>query len=406
MQKLFNENVCSDVPQLRFPEYTENWVQVQIKNVAKVIGGGTPKTDVNEYWNGNIRWFTPSEVGKSKYIEDSEKHITEKGLKNSSAKLLPKNSILLSSRATIGQMSISLYESSTNQGFQSLVSTKNICNEFLYYLLFLYKKEFIKKASGSTFLEISKNEIEKTKIKIPSFNEQEKIADFLSVVDKKIELMEKKYNILNKYKKGVMQKLFNENVCSEELIPNLRFNEFHKNWFKYKIKEIGTVKTGKTPSTANKSYFNNGNIIWVTPGDISNKKFVNESSRYLTEEGLKKSIKLPKNAILVTCIGTIGKICMINKKGSCNQQINAIIPNEKYNPHFIYYVIEKNSPKFKLYAGNTATPIINKKFFENLSFYFPSINEQNKIGKFLSLIDKKIELMESNMIKAVDGVLI
>lgn len=181
----------------------------------------------------------------------------------------------------------------------------------------------------------------------------------------------------------------------EELIPNLRFNEFHKNWFKYKIKEIGTVKTGKTPSTANKSYFNNGNIIWVTPGDISNKKFVNESSRYLTEEGLKKSIKLPKNAILVTCIGaTIGKICMINKKGSCNQQINAIIPNEKYNPHFIYYVIEKNSPKFKLYAGNTATPIINKKFFENLSFYFPSINEQNKIGKFLSLIDKKIELME------------
>ncbi|WP_276847239.1 restriction endonuclease subunit S [Methanobrevibacter woesei] len=178
-------------------------------------------------------------------------------------------------------------------------------------------------------------------------------------------------------------------------MPNLRFNEFHKNWFKYKIKEIGTVKTGKTPSTANKSYFNNGNIIWVTPGDISNKKFVNESSRYLTEEGLKKSIKLPKNAILVTCIGaTIGKICMINKKGSCNQQINAIIPNEKYNPHFIYYVIEKNSPKFKLYAGNTATPIINKKFFENLSFYFPSINEQNKIGKFLSLIDKKIELME------------
>ena len=129
-----------DVPQLRFPEYTENWVQVQIKNVAKVIGGGTPKTDVNEYWNGNIRWFTPSEVGKSKYIEDSEKHITEKGLKNSSAKLLPKNSILLSSRATIGQMSISIYESSTNQGFQSLVSTKNICNEFLYYLLFLYKK--------------------------------------------------------------------------------------------------------------------------------------------------------------------------------------------------------------------------------------------------------------------------
>ena len=181
----------------------------------------------------------------------------------------------------------------------------------------------------------------------------------------------------------------------EELIPNLRFNEFHKKWFKYKIKEIGTVKTGKTPSTANKSYFNNGNIIWVTPGDISNKKFVNESSRYLTEEGLKKSIKLPKNAILVTCIGaTIGKICMINKKGSCNQQINAIIPNEKYNPHFIYYVIEKNSPKFKLYAGNTATPIINKKFFENLSFYFPSINEQNKIGKFLSVVDKKIELME------------
>ncbi|MCI7290752.1 MAG: restriction endonuclease subunit S [Methanobrevibacter woesei] len=369
-----------DVPQLRFPEYTENWVQVQIKNVAKVIGGGTPKTDVNEYWNGNIRWFTPSEVGKSKYIEDSEKHITEKGLKNSSAKLLPKNSILLSSRATIGQMSISLYESSTNQGFQSLVSTKNICNEFLYYLLFLYKKEFIKKASGSTFLEISKNEIEKTKIKIPSFNEQEKIADFLSVVDKKIELMEKKYNILNKYKKGVMQKLFNENVCSE-VKEN---NNYSTKWNIATLDEISKINTGKKDL---KDKIDNG----IYPFFVRSAKI--ESINSYSYDG---------EAILIPGDGKIGEVYhYINGKFDYHQRVYKISDfDKKIKGKYVYYYLQKNFFNHALkYTAKATVDSLRLPIIKEMIIKFPHIKEQSKIVYFLENIDNKIDFLEHQLEK-------
>ena len=152
---------------LRFNNYDEDWKETKIKNIAEVVGGGTPKTEIDSYWNGDIKWYTPSEIGKTKYIKDSERHITEDGLKNSSAKLLPKNTILLSSRATVGEISITLTECSTNQGFQSLIPKNNVDTEFIYYLISNIKNEFLRRSSGSTFLEISKNEIKKIKINIP-----------------------------------------------------------------------------------------------------------------------------------------------------------------------------------------------------------------------------------------------
>ena len=114
-----------NVPRLRFPEFTEEWVQKNISDIVNVVGGGTPDTNISEYWDGNIQWFTPSEVGKSKYISESERKITQSGLDNSSAKILPQGAILLSTRATIGECSIAMNECSTNQGFQSLISRNN-----------------------------------------------------------------------------------------------------------------------------------------------------------------------------------------------------------------------------------------------------------------------------------------
>ena len=119
-----NNNTALNVPHLRFPEFTEEWETKPINDLAVVIGGGTPDTTVKSYWDGEIQWFTPSEIGKTKYVDSSLRTITEDGLNNSSAKRLPPNTILLSSRATIGECSLSLRECATNQGFQSLVSKK------------------------------------------------------------------------------------------------------------------------------------------------------------------------------------------------------------------------------------------------------------------------------------------
>ena len=190
-----NENKILNVPNLRFPEFSGEWVTKSINDLAVVIGGGTPDTTVKSYWDGEIQWFTPSEIGKNKYVDSSLRTITEVGLNNSSAKLLPPNTILLSSRATIGECSLSLRECATNQGFQCLVSKK--CNvDFLYYLIQTKKKDLIRKSCGSTFLEISANEVRKIQVSVPSDVEQQKIAELLSLIDERIATQNK---IIEKY---------------------------------------------------------------------------------------------------------------------------------------------------------------------------------------------------------------
>lgn len=189
-------------------EWSSCWNNCKLEDIADIVGGGTPRTEVDSYWDGDIKWYTPSEIGKSKYIFDSERHITEEGLKNSSAKLLPKYTILLSSRATVGEISIALTECSTNQGFQSLITKKNADNDFIYYLISTMKNEFLRRSSGSTFLEISKNEIKRININIPTLDEQKKISNFFSAIDNKIELLEKKYQYYQDFKKYLMQQIF------------------------------------------------------------------------------------------------------------------------------------------------------------------------------------------------------
>ena len=226
-----NKDKCN-VPHLRFPEFSGEWETKSINDLADVIGGGTPDTTVKSYWDGGIQWFTPSEIGKNKFVDASLRTITEDGLNNSSAKLLPPNTILLSSRATIGECSLSLRECATNQGFQSLVSKK--CNvDFLYYLIQTKKKDLIRKSCGSTFLEISANEVRKIQVSVPSDVEQQKIAGLLSLIDKRIATQNK---IIEKYesliqaiiyqkkaagiRKGDWQKTELSNVLKERIEKN------------------------------------------------------------------------------------------------------------------------------------------------------------------------------------------
>ena len=183
------------------------WETKSINDLADVIGGGTPDTTVKSYWDGEIQWFTPSEIGKNKFVDASLRTITEDGLNNSSAKLLPPNTILLSSRATIGECSLSLRECATNQGFQSLVSKK--CNvDFLYYLIQTKKKDLIRKSCGSTFLEISANEVRKIQVSVPSDVEQQKIAGLLSLIDKRIATQNKIIEDLKKLKSAIIDQLY------------------------------------------------------------------------------------------------------------------------------------------------------------------------------------------------------
>ena len=212
-----NENKVLNVPHLRFPEFSGEWNKYTINDLATVVGGGTPDTTVKSYWGGDIQWFTPSEIGKNKYVDFSKRTITRDGLDNSSAKLLPLHTILLSSRATVGECSIASNECTTNQGFQSLIAKQ--CNiDFLYYLIQTKKKDLIRNACGSTFLEISANEIRKIKVAVPVQNEQEQIAKLLSLIDERIATQNKIIEDLKKLKSAIIEKEYTHKTKSNSHI--------------------------------------------------------------------------------------------------------------------------------------------------------------------------------------------
>lgn len=186
-----------------------DWEVSQIGKIADIISGGTPKTTEKSFWNGTILWCTPTDITRTsgRYIENTEKTITDNGLKNSSAILIPINSLLLCSRATVGDVRIAKHEITTNQGFKSLVCNSSAYYLFIYYLIPFLKPKMLEKSYGSTFLEISKSNLASIQIQLPSYIEQKTIAETLSDMDDEIETLEAELKKLNHMKRGMMQEL-------------------------------------------------------------------------------------------------------------------------------------------------------------------------------------------------------
>lgn len=378
------------VPALRFPEFQgmNGWEEKKIEEIGNFIGGGTPNTAIQEYWDGGIPWYTPTEI-KNGDLKSSNRTITEKGLKNSSAKLLPQGAILITTRATIGDVAISKKECTTNQGFQSLVVNDSESNLFWFYWIIRHKEELIKRASGSTFKEISKNEIINITSYSPKKQEQQKIAACLSSLDELIEATAQKVEALKEHKKGLMQRLF---PAEGKNVPDLRFPEFQgmNGWEKKQVKDFGEVITGNTPSKKEEKYWN-GDFVWITAQDFKGK-YINDSILKLTKFGKDKARVIPKNSVLVTCIASIGLNAINKVECSTNQQINAICCNQEYNYEYMYYLVTYNTKNLKQLAGQTAVPIITKKSFEEFEIYaIENYDEQQKIADCLSSLDELIE---------------
>lgn len=162
----------------------------RIEEIGTVVGGGTPSTKNPNYYGGNIPWITPKDLAnyEKRYIQYGERNITDEGLKHSSAKLVPANTILMTSRAPIGYLAIAANEVSTNQGFKSIICDEKVVSpKFLYYLL-QYEMENIKSlGTGSTFSEISGRVVKNIEVNLPNIENQKKIEGVLDAVDEKIE---------------------------------------------------------------------------------------------------------------------------------------------------------------------------------------------------------------------------
>ena len=300
------------------------------------MGGGTPDTTVQEYWNGGIQWFTPSEIGKNKYIDKSERTITQDGLDNSSAKVLPINTILLSTRATIGESSIAKTECCTNQGFQSLIANEEItCYEYLYYLVATLKKELIRKSCGSTFLEISANEVRKIKTFIPSLEEQYKVASLLALLDERIATQIKIIEDLKKLKSAISNHLFESNDCE-----------------RVKLSDIATVQMGQSPSS--QSYNEEERGLPLIQGNLDLQ------DGHLTPRVYASEITQQCEAgdVILTVRAPVGEIAIAEFNACIGRGVCAIRPKRNADTMLIYQYLQYYKPKWaSLEQGSTFTSV-------------------------------------------------
>ena len=354
-----NENKVLNVPPLRFPEFSGVWKKCTINDLATVVGGGTPDTTVKSYWGGDIQWFTPSEIGKNKYVDFSKRTITRDGLDNSSAKLLPLHTILLSSRATVGECSIASNECTTNQGFQSLIAKQ--CNiDFLYYLIQTKKKDLIRNACGSTFLEISANEIRKIKVAVPVQNEQEQIAKLLSLIDERIATQNKIIEKLQSLIKGLAAQL------TQSGTPNIRLCdclECHSST----LQENCVSVTGSYP-------------VYGATGLIgyTNNYAYNGESILIVKDG-----------------SGVGSLSYVNDHFSVIGTLNYLTAKENYSILYLYYALMAFN--FTPYITGMAIPHIYFKDYGKAKLFYPSIEKRIRIASLLHNIEQKL-VVEQNLV--------
>lgn len=193
----------------RLPGFCREWTATTLGEIVDIKNGGTPSTQVPAFWNGTIPWCTPTDLTSrpGKYLIATDRCITPEGLAHCGATLLPAGSLLLCSRATIGELKIAVSEVCTNQGFKSLLCRDGVYYEFLYYLVLTLKPQLIERAIGSTFLEIGKRDVAAIAVVVPAEEEQKAIAAVLFDMDTEIAALEQRRNKTKAIKQGMMQEL-------------------------------------------------------------------------------------------------------------------------------------------------------------------------------------------------------
>ena len=349
---------------------THSWEQRKVSEVAEVVGGGTPSTSNLEYWDGDINWYAPAEIGEQIYVESSERKITKLGLEKSSAKILPAHkTVLFTSRAGIGNTAILQAPAATNQGFQSMVLHDDINPYFVYSMTDMIKAKAERVASGSTFAEISGKMLGNLKFMFPSKAEQDKIGAYFEQMDNLITLHQRKLLFI-RYK---------------ERIPFMPNNII--TWEQRKFGDVGSVAMCKRIFKEQTS--EEGDIPFYKIGTFGGTPDA-YISRELFEE-YKKAYQYPsKGDILISASGSIGRTVEYTGEDEYFQDSNIVwlkhgddIDNSFLK--VLYSVVEWSC------EGSTIKRLYNDNFLKT-EFMIPDIKEQIKIGEYFGQFDNLITL--------------
>ncbi|MET1978217.1 restriction endonuclease subunit S [Enterococcus faecium] len=387
-------------PEIRFPGFTEAWEQRKLSDVASIVGGGTPSTSNPEYWDGDIDWYAPAEIGDQIYVNKSLKTITELGQQKSSAKILPIGTVLFTSRAGIGNTAILAKEGTTNQGFQSIVPHENkLDSYFIFSRTHELKRYGEVTGAGSTFAEVSGKQMAKMPILIPYIDEQRKIGAFFGQIDEAIALHQRKLDLLKETKKGFLQKMFPKNGAK---VPEIRFPGFTEDWEARKLIDYLDVSTQKNKD----EIYDKGDVLSVSGdcGIVNQIEFqgrsfagVSVANYGVVETGdivyTKSPLKANPYGIIKTNKG---------KTGIVSTLYAVYKPKQITDPEFVQIYFEQD-----VRMNNYMRPLVNKGAKNDMKVsdenalkgevMFPKLEEQRKISSYFEQLNNLITLHQREL---------
>ena len=397
-----DKNIKTVVPALRFPEFRdgEGWKRTQILEICEIIGGGTPSSSNDVYWNGDIPWISSSDINENNISEITPtRHITKDAIKHSATKLCKAPSIHIVSRVGVGKVAFSRVDICTSQDFTNLCNIN--CNYiFLSYLLSTIMKQKVQETQGTSIKGIASAEIKNLHVPLPEIEEQQRIADCLSSLDDLISAVADKIETLEEYKKGLMQQLF---PAEGKTTPDIRFPEFQNEgkWILLPIKKCNIdILTGYAFKGSEILEDNNGTPLMrginITEGVVRHNNDIDRF--YSREDHTLSKYRLLCNDLVIAMDGSkVGRnFALINKQDEGSLLVQRVARLRADNIDFIMFIYQQiGSDRFKKYIDriNTSSgiPHISLKQIEDFKIWTTRNDKEFRmVTNCLSSVDELI----------------
>ncbi|MDF9828598.1 type I restriction enzyme S subunit [Ereboglobus sp. PH5-5] len=387
-----------------------HWEVSALKRCFQILGGSTPKSENDLYWDGNIPWATPADLSKlpSIYIYDTQRKITQDGLNSCNTSLAPAGSIILSTRAPIGSLAIAGIPMSTNQGCKTLVPRADSNSKFFAYLLSISTKELNIRGKGTTFLELSADELGSFGIPFPPLPEQTQIAEFLDRETGKIDALVAEQRRLMELLKEKRQAVISQAV-TRGLNPQAPLKpsgipwlgDVPAHWEVKALKHLATLTTGITPPTEDRdNYADDEGFPWIRPEDLDESGKPTHASKFLTEKGWGYVRHIKPFSTLICCIGTIGKLGFTDCSVSTNQQITAA--EFQQCSRYFYYALQSAKTELEVTSTGNVLRILNTERLGNIRFAAPPRKEADEIAGVLDTATAKFGALIAEAQCAID----
>lgn len=377
-------------PELRFSGFNGDWKLKKLNDLANISGGGTPSTKNSEYWNGDIDWYSPAELGDQIYLTGSRKKITKLGLKQSSAKIHPKGTVLFTSRAGIGNTAILAKEGATNQGFQSIIPMENTLDSYFIFSRTPELKRYGEvTGAGSTFVEISGKQMAEMPILVPDYKEQKKIGNFFKKIDKMIYMYQQELTTLKQTKQGFLQKMFPK---EGEKVPEVRFPGFTDDWVQRKLGEVVNFFNGR--AYKQQELLTSGKYRVLRVGNF------NTNDRwYYSDLELEENKYADKGDLLYLWATNFGPEIWNEERVIYHYHIWKLdLLTSELDKQYLYTWLLTDKERIKQATNGTTMVHVTKGNMEQREFQYPSnINEQKKIGSFFKQLDETIALHQREL---------